>query len=344
MSLLQVLLISVSVCMGVNGLGFHHPRNTTHSHPTTVAKPTHVTAGKPSVNTPTTTKTYHPCICNKNHPQLDIFQCPNRTSQLIGFLYMQPSPYSIDLSSSHCKDLAKFVISPNGWFPVTHGDKIGFIRRDAGTSIEMCPGPDVSHIGFHPEPCQSFLIFGESSTDVSKHPHTVPNTSTPKPTRPPTTTTTTTTTRDTTTTIRDTTTAAATKDTTTTSTKGDHVCNSLEVVLELGKHEPVYHAQARLCSGGDSKNEAVVMKFCYAPRASNWIQGRKVLDHCSDIPSYTPINMYAFGSNSMISGIFIMCTNTTEFTIIHQKDCVDGLHLETIDVQNGSGMFYVIHW
>lgn len=34
----------------------------------------------------------------------------------------------------------------------------------------------------------------------------------------------------------------------------------------------------------------------------------------------------------------------SRFKIIHQKDCVGGLHLDTINIQNGSGMFYVIHW
>lgn len=91
-------------------------------------------------------------------------------------------------------------------------------------------------------------------------------------------------------------------------------------------------------------NEAVLMKYCFAPKPSNWTQGRKVIEHCSDILPYTPINMFGFGQNLVISGIFIKCTSTTDFMIIHQKDCVGGLHLDTINIQNGSGMFYVIHW
>lgn len=123
-----------------------------------------------------------------------------------------------------------------------------------------------------------------------------------------------------------------------------HTCNNVEVVIDLGKHEPIYHEHARPCSGGDSMNEAVLMKYCFAPKPSNWTQGRKVIEHCSDIPPYTPINMFGFGQNLVISGIFIKCTSATNFMIIHQKDCVGGLHLDTINIQNGSGMFYVIHW
>lgn len=57
----------------------------------------------------------------------------------------------------------------------------------------------------------------------------------------------------------------------------DHTCNNVEAILDLGKHEPIYHEHARPCSGGDSMNEAVLMKYCFAPKPSNWTQGRKVL-------------------------------------------------------------------
>lgn len=350
MSLLRLLSIALCVCVGLTDLK----------------------ASALLLKSPTT---QHACICNTNHPQLVIFECPNRTSQIIGFLYLQDSSFSVDLSASHCKDIAQSVISPEGWFPVIHDGKVGFIRRDSGVGIQSCPGPDPTLNGIQPKPCQTFLLTSGPAT-VTHKPHSVPHTTSPRrttskhskqsttssratpvPSTKPATTGTTT--AATTTTIG--TTTRTTHTSTTTSSRPipttlvppttppspmtyDHTCNNVEVVLDLGKHEPVYHEHARPCSVGDSMNEAVLMKYCSAPKPSNWNQGRKVIDHCSDIPPYTPINMFGFGQNLVISGIFIKCTNATDFMMIHQKDCIGGLHLDTINIQNGSGMFYVIHW
>ncbi|XP_061162629.1 uncharacterized protein LOC133171851 [Saccostrea echinata] len=362
--LLLHVFIFLSVCIGISSALLGHHRHTTH-HTTVVTNPTGASA-RPTTPAPTrstTAQAKHACICNTNHPQLDIFQCPDTKSQIIGFLYLQDSPYSTDLSTSHCKELASFVVSHDGWFPVIHFGQVGYVRRDAGTSVEKCPGPMTSAKGFQAKPCQLFFFLSSSTVPSSNSTHAMPST-TPKLL-----TTTTTAKRHTSvsttmkgpvmststtkgpamsssTTARHTTISTSTKRPamSTSSTGVDRVCNSLETILELGKHEPVYHGHARQCPGGDSKNEAVVMKFCYAPDSSTWIQGRRVLDHCSDIPPYTPVNMYGFGSNMLISGIFIKCTNATSFSIIHQKDCSGGLHLETVNVLTGSGMFYVIHW
>nr|XP_022343198.1 integumentary mucin C.1-like isoform X2 [Crassostrea virginica] len=355
----------------------HHTSQPTALPTTTIAK---TTSEKPTTTTTRatslaalTTKEQHACVCNTNHPQLVIFECPDRASNIIGFLYLQDTSFSLDLSSSHCQDIARSVISPDAWFPVIHDGKVGFIRNDAGVSIQMCPGPALTINGIQPKPCQKFVT---PSPGVSHTSHKLTPITSPRPTTAksvpttaiktstlPTTTTSTTATKTSklpttttsttamkTSTLPTTTTSTTTRTVTpttkpsTTSNIYDHACNSLEVVLELGKHEPVYHAHARQCAGGDSKNEAVVMKYCYATEPSTWTQGRQVLNHCSDIPPYTPINMYGFGSNMIISGIFIRCTSATEFLIIHQKDCIEGLRLDTINMQSGSGMFYVIHW
>ncbi|XP_052716535.1 uncharacterized protein LOC128189111 isoform X1 [Crassostrea angulata] len=356
MPLLRLLSIALCVCVGLDKL-------------------------KASAFLLKTSTTQHACICNTNHPQLVIFECPDRTSQIIGFLYLQDSSFSVDLSPSHCKAIAPSVISPEGWFPVIHDRKVGFIRRDSGVNIQSCPGPNQTLNGIQPKPCQTFLITG-SPAAVTLTPHPVPQTTSPRitpskqsttspratpvpstsprathvpNTQPPPTTTTsttnTTTTKGTTTTSTSSTssprplpTTLAPPTTPQSSNTYDHTCNNVEVVIDLGKHEPIYHEHARPCSGGDSMNEAVLMKYCFAPKPSNWTQGRKVIEHCSDIPPYTPINMFGFGQNLVISGIFIKCTSATDFMIIHQKDCVGGLHLDTINIQNGSGMFYVIHW
>lgn len=365
MPLLRLLSIALCVCVGLNKL-------------------------KASALLLKTSTTQHACICNTNHPQLVIFECPDRTSQIIGFLYLQDSSFSVDLSPSHCKAIAPSVISPEGWFPVIHDRKVGFIRRDSGVNIQSCPGPNQTLNGIQPKPCQTFLITG-SPVAVTLTPHPVPQTTSPRMTPskqsttsptpvpttspratpvqstspratpvpstqpPPTTSTTTTTTTKGTTTTSTTSTSStssprplpttlAPPTTPQSSNTYDHTCNNVEVVIDLGKHEPIYHEHARPCSGGDSMNEAVLMKYCFAPKPSNWTQGRKVIEHCSDIPPYTPINMFGFGQTLVISGIFIKCTSATDFMIIHQKDCVGGLHLDTINIQNGSGMFYVIHW
>lgn len=355
MPLLRLLSIALCVCVGLDKL-------------------------KASALLLKTSTTQHACICNTNHPQLVIFECPDRTSQIIGFLYLQDSSFSVDLSPSHCKAIAPSVISPEGWFPVIHDRKVGFIRRDSGVNIQSCPGPNQTLNGIQPKPCQTFLITG-SPAAVTLTPNPVPQTTSPRmtpskqsttspiaspvpstspratpvpSTQPPSTTSTTTTTKGTTTTSTTSTsstssprplpTTLAPPTTPQSSNTYDHTCNNVEVVIDLGKHEPIYHEHARPCSGGDSMNEAVLMKYCFAPKPSNWTQGRKVIEHCSDIPPYTPINMFGFGQNLVISGIFIKCTSATDFMIIHQKDCVGGLHLDTINIQNGSGMFYVIHW
>ncbi|XP_062592188.1 mucin-2-like [Saccostrea cucullata] len=359
MSLLRVFIFLLVCVVVSSGLLSNHHHKTHHATVHTTVKqpitPKNTRSTTPAPTRSTTPQAKHACICNTNHPQLDIFQCPNRTSQIIGFLYLQDTSYSMDLSSTHCKEIASFVLSPDGWFPVLHFGQVGYIRQDTGTSVQKCPGATTSSKGFTAKPCQSFFFLSSSPVPSSTSAHHAPST-TPKLL-----TTTTTTKRhtsvsttmktpamSTTTTKRPPTSTTAKQHTT--STKGstsstvDHVCNSLETVLELGKHEPVYHGHARQCPSGDSRNEAVVMKFCFAPEPSSWIQGRRVLDHCSDIPPYTPINMYGFGTNMLISGIFIKCTNATEFSIIHQQDCSGGLHLESINVLAGSGMFYVIHW
>uniref|UniRef100_A0A8W8KCN6 Uncharacterized protein n=1 Tax=Magallana gigas TaxID=29159 RepID=A0A8W8KCN6_MAGGI len=312
MPLLRLLSIALCVCVGLDKL-------------------------KASALLLKTSTTQHACICNTNHPQLVIFECPDRTSQIIGFLYLQDSSFSVDLSPSHCKAIAPSVISPEGWFPVIHDRKVGFIRRDSGVNIQSCPGPNQTLNGIQPKPCQTFLITG-SPAAVTLTPHPVPQTTSPRIT-PRTTTTSTSSTSS----PRPLPTTLAPPTTPQSSNTYDHTCNNVEVVIDLGKHEPIYHEHARPCSGGDSMNEAVLMKYCFAPKPSNWTQGRKVIEHCSDIPPYTPINMFGFGQNLVISGIFIKCTSATNFMIIHQKDCVGGLHLDTINIQNGSGMFYVIH-
>lgn len=99
MPLLRLLLIALCVCVGLNKL-------------------------KASALLLKTSTTQHACICNTNHPQLVIFECPDRTSQIIGFLYLQDSSFSVDLSPSHCKAIAPSVISPEGWFPVIHDRKV----------------------------------------------------------------------------------------------------------------------------------------------------------------------------------------------------------------------------
>uniref|UniRef100_K1RJ20 Uncharacterized protein n=1 Tax=Magallana gigas TaxID=29159 RepID=K1RJ20_MAGGI len=99
MPLLRLLSIALCVCVGLNKL-------------------------KASALLLKTSTTQHACICNTNHPQLVIFECPDRTSQIIGFLYLQDSSFSVDLSPSHCKAIAPSVISPEGWFPVIHDRKI----------------------------------------------------------------------------------------------------------------------------------------------------------------------------------------------------------------------------
>lgn len=99
MPLLRLLSIALCVCVGLNRL-------------------------KASALLLKTSTTQHACICNTNHPQLVIFECPDRTSQIIGFLYLQDSSFSVDLSPSHCKAIAPSVISPEGWFPVIHDRKV----------------------------------------------------------------------------------------------------------------------------------------------------------------------------------------------------------------------------
>lgn len=99
MPLLRLLSIALCVCVGLNKL-------------------------KASALLLKTSTTQHACICNTNHPQLVIFECPDRTSQIIGFLYLQDSSFSVDLSPSHCKAIAPSVISPEGWFPVIHDRKV----------------------------------------------------------------------------------------------------------------------------------------------------------------------------------------------------------------------------
>lgn len=99
MPLLRLLSIALCVCVGLDKL-------------------------KASALLLKTSTTQHACICNTNHPQLVIFECPDRTSQIIGFLYLQDSSFSVDLSPSHCKAIAPSVISPEGWFPVIHDRKV----------------------------------------------------------------------------------------------------------------------------------------------------------------------------------------------------------------------------
>ena len=144
MQLFGVLALILFTTDGVNSFfanPFWHPVTPTakqhHSQPTTLPTTTipKTTSAKPTTTTTrttslaaSTTKEQHACVCNTNHPQLVIFECPDSTSNIIGFLYLQDTSFSLDLSSSHCQDIARSVISPDAWFPVIHDGKVGIME------------------------------------------------------------------------------------------------------------------------------------------------------------------------------------------------------------------------
>lgn len=123
----------------------HHTSQPTALPTTTIAK---TTSAKPTTTTTattratslaaSTTKEQHACVCNTNHPQLVIFECPDRAGNIIGFLYLQDTSFSLDLSSSHCQDIARSVISPDAWFPVIHDGKVGIMEEAQVRNVIQC--------------------------------------------------------------------------------------------------------------------------------------------------------------------------------------------------------------
>lgn len=96
-------------------------------------------------------------------------------------------------------------------------------------------------------------------------------------------------------------------------------CDAVEVTKALLKYTYFNSSVALPCPDTNPhSSEAIIQRFCRAPPASKWtpLYGFKVVDHCDEIPKFTPVaffksllgvSVYDRGINGGMAGVFFGC-------------------------------------
>ncbi|XP_052716414.1 uncharacterized protein LOC128189044 [Crassostrea angulata] len=266
------------------------------------------------------------CFCNFLHPYGSyLYECPSRSSQLIGIIYPpENTDHYVDLSSPHC--VAAFnAQAPQGWVAIYYNsnnvNKLGYMFKDSGFLDRQCPGT----LSFN---VQNVVKSDKCTHHIGPIPGLVLPTATVPTTAP---------------TQRPT--AWVTLPTAHPQVNQQNICDGRRLEIGIVQHLTVFNADSRHCpNSAVADEEGVVMAYCKAPEVKQWKRHTNVMSDCKSIPKYSPISFF-FGDSVLAgtkSGIFIECTSSS---FVMARQLCSNMFLEKVTIPPFlASHYHVLQW
>ncbi|XP_062592197.1 uncharacterized protein LOC134253647 [Saccostrea cucullata] len=271
------------------------------------------------------------CFCNFLHPYGSfLYECPSRTSQVIGIIYPpENTDHYVDLSSPHC--VAAFnAQAPDGWVAIYYNsnnlNKLGYMQKDSGFLDRQCPGTlsfNVHNIVKSTKCVHQIGAIPGLVLPTPAAPHSTPQ-PTPRPivwvTLP-------------------------TVPILPIKPIQSSTCDGVRLEKGIAQMSTVFNADSRHCpNSAIADEEGVVMAYCKAPEVKKWKRQAHIMSDCTSIPKYSPVSFFKGDAilGGTKSGIFVECT-ATSFVIARQL--CSNMFLEKVSVPSFlARYYYVIQW